>query len=218
MGGRSRTRELMFVSTLAACSAPYGKDTSPPEPSDADGGAHATNDAGDGSQSPSCNVIYVSNAGDDTNDGCSSSSPLRTIGTALSLVLARKLGGSEIRVCRGTYPERRLTAGQISVSIRGGYNCLTWTRAEGFGELGFEDPNLTRIENAGYDERYSTLVISGASDVVIEGVTVAGATSGARSGVALFVTGGAHPLLRASRFVGGGTSDAAAYGSVGVRV
>src|SRR5216117_3863304 len=88
-------------------------------------------DAAGNVSSPSCitvvvalDAIYVSPAGDDAANG-TRAAPLKTIGAALAL--AASSGKNRVNVAEGTYPENvQLRAG---VSLYGGYDAATWTRA-----------------------------------------------------------------------------------------
>src|SRR5207302_10772533 len=113
---------------------------------------------------PGCKgkLIYVSaDAGNDGNDGCTPATAVKTIGAAIAFATTQDLRAHEIHVCRGTYAERRLILSH-STSLRGGYNCVSWTRAAEFGAAGgFKDPNETSIENGDYTSTISTLEVSG---------------------------------------------------------
>jgi hypothetical protein len=71
---------------------------------------------------------YVSVNGNDANDG-SRERPVRSLGRALELArsdVARQ-GIRRIAVCKGEYPEGRLTI-QGALEVGGNYDCISWTR------------------------------------------------------------------------------------------
>ncbi|WP_394847555.1 right-handed parallel beta-helix repeat-containing protein [Pendulispora brunnea] len=138
-------------------------------------------------------IFYVSNAGNDLNYGCSQAAPRQSI--AKTIELARSLGVTthEIRVCAGTYVEGGLSLDH-PVSLRGGYDCATWARAEG---------QATVLEHDGGSG--ATLSIRGTSvgpSITVEGLTIRGG-GGAQGGGALLVSTGAAPVLVRNEITGG---------------
>jgi hypothetical protein len=173
---------------------------------------------------PGCagKIIYVSaEKGSDASDGCSQSAPMKSIGAAIAFATTQDLRAHEIHVCRGTYSERALVL-EHATSLRGGYNCVSWTRAADFGtSAGFQDPNETVIENGDYASSISTLTALGAAidkNVVIDGFTVVGAASGTSSSDAMLVDGRASPLVSDMKIRGGNTQMPAGIGSTGLRI
>ena len=94
-------------------------------------------------------VLYVSGAGSEGNDGCSTDRPIKTISAALAFAAARQLNGFELRICGGVYAESGVSM-TVPVTLRGGWNCVTWTRGP---------ENVTRLENSGYPSMRTTLTI-----------------------------------------------------------
>ncbi|WP_394837067.1 right-handed parallel beta-helix repeat-containing protein [Pendulispora rubella] len=138
-------------------------------------------------------IFYVSNAGNDLNYGCSQAAPRQSIATTIEL--ARSLGVTthEIRVCAGTYVEGGLSL-EHPVSLRGGYDCASWARADG---------RETVLQHDGGSG--ATLSIRGTRvgpSVTVEGLTIRGG-SGAQGGGALLVSTGAAPVLVRNVITGG---------------
>jgi pectin methylesterase-like acyl-CoA thioesterase len=145
-------------------------------------------------------ALYVSIDGKDTNPG-TQVLPFRTIAGALASALTDQKVGVEIRVCKGTYAETKLVV-RAPVTILGGFNCSSWTRAAGFPNPLAEDPNETRIENAAPDQSTTTLTIQGARDVTVEGFTIA-AVAAPKQVSALYVSDAATGYFRKNAFLGG---------------
>lgn len=238
------TRALLVVgcgSVWLACSSYGGDDpASTPAPADAGSGAPVaveTPDAGAAGDAapnaPGCpeKIVYVAPApaGSDTNVGCDRGAPKASIGGALAYLKTLQIVDHEIRVCRGTYTEPGLVLDHPA-SIRGGYECSTFTRVAGFGfagidpttgrALGFDKTNETVLDPGG---TFVTLAIKGKAvtrDQRVEGMTVRGATTG--GGFAILVSEGASPLITDDVIVGGGggmnIGVGNLIGSIGVRV
>jgi hypothetical protein len=160
----SKTLLTLLAFGLGACSS-YGVSPSP------------GNDAGrepDGAQPVVAKVLYVAPApaGSPTNDG-SMAHPIDTLGTAIAFASSNKLTGYEIHACRGTYTERDFAL-KYPVSLRGGYNCSSWQRAEGFGYIGgFKDDNVSRLEYGPGSTSNTTLELQSIdAPIVIDGFTI----------------------------------------------
>ncbi|OJY16688.1 MAG: hypothetical protein BGO98_10825 [Myxococcales bacterium 68-20] len=162
-------------------------------------------------------VLHVSGEGNDGNDGCTKDRPIRTISAAIALAATQRLERHELHVCRGIYSESSGFRLAYPVSIRGGYNCATWTRGDRFGKAGaFADINTTELVSAST----TTLTVAGEAvtrDVIVEGLTIDGPREGTETGVALAVTDGASPMLTELVLRGGATTSASAVGSVALR-
>jgi Protein of unknown function (DUF1565) len=121
------------------------------------------------------NVLYVSADGLAGNDGLSRDKPIKTITGALAYAASVKLLGYEIHVCQGTYRENELTL-NYPIALRGGYNCATWARGDGFGFAGkFLDPNRTIVESEARAAGNTTLTIAVAdATIVVDGLILRG--------------------------------------------
>jgi hypothetical protein len=156
------------VAILLGCSDPY---TTPALP---DAGAT------DSSVTPPMKILYVSAAlGRESHDGLTRERPLRSVAAALSVQATEKLNGYEIHVCAGEYAETNLQIRTPSV-LRGGYNCTTWLRSDGFGLKGeFRDPNRTIIASKAEPAPSSVFNVDTAGDVTIEGFEIVAGAPGA---------------------------------------
>ena len=135
-------------------------------------------------------VVYVSPAGSDGNIGCVQTAPKATVGGAIAYIKTLALVDHEVHVCRGTYREAKLRL-DYPVSLRGGYECASWTRRAPFGWNGlepmtgravaFDATNESILDPAGGP---IVLDISGASvtrAVTVDGFTIVGRpTNGGR--------------------------------------
>lgn len=197
-----------IVCALVACGDDYGAVDAPPD----GGGAEASADV----EAGACAVVHVSSdGGDDANDGCSSAAPKKTIAAALNVA------GAEVHVCRGTYRETNLQMAR-PVSLRGGYDCQSWRRDDGFGRKGgFESPNVTQIETPDLASPFASLTIAGEKigrEVIVDGLRVVG-RDGAEGSTALSVIEGAKPTLADLQIVGGAAKvSTLVIGSVGLAV
>ncbi|WP_394822706.1 right-handed parallel beta-helix repeat-containing protein [Pendulispora albinea] len=174
-----------------------------------------------GSCEPGCpaGVLYVSNAGDDHNYGCAQTAPRKTIGATLGLARALGMKNHEIHVCAGTFRENGLAIDH-PVSLRGGYDCTTWTRTEGYGMAGgFDGVNQTILEHV--EAGGATLGIRGASvgpQVRVDGLTIRGGQF-AQGGGAVLLSSGAAPVLANNVIAGGSAvSTGDLIGSYGIYV
>lgn len=175
---------------------------------------------------PGCagGVVHVSSRGNDASSGCSEGSPKRTVGAALDAARALRLEGHAVHVCEGTYAETGLALDH-AVSLRGGYDCATWRRADGFGQQPVDDASggahPTILENADAAASGATLNVRGeavTSAVIIDGLVIRGG-GGSRGGGAVVVTSGARPRLADNVIVGGDATDTGdSIGSYGVYV
>jgi hypothetical protein len=155
-------------------------------------GAPAAADAGSSADATTPqSVLYVSQAsGNDSNEGLSQSKPLKSLRGAMALLEAKRLLGYEIRVCQGDYEEAdlRITS---AVTIRGSYNCVTWSRSDSFGKKGgFNDGNATRILRSAASTSPSTLDVEASGDVTLDGLVVNGGQGVSPFGSALSVKAG----------------------------
>ncbi|HEY8078437.1 MAG TPA: hypothetical protein VIF62_30115, partial [Labilithrix sp.] len=233
---------LAFAGIFAACSSFGSGDDSPPPAADAGPDAPCGDLASDpkncgacgnvcgtaktcvsGACVPGCDgkIVYVSHdSGSDANDGCTPATAMKSIGAAVAFVSTQNLMAHEIHVCRGTYGEHQLILDHAA-SLRGAYNCLSWTRADKFGfDAQFQDPNETIVENADYAST-STLDVATAAvgpGVVIEGFTILGAAAGDKSSDALLVRDGASPVLTDLKLVGGATSNSGGFGATALQI
>jgi hypothetical protein len=195
------------------------------------GSAGASGQAGNGGQggAPVClsgndpKVIYVSGKGDDANPGNDPANPKKTITSAVDAVKTQKLQDITVKVCRGTYAESNLML-DVPVSLRGGYDCCTWTRTGTFGYPTFDGVAETIIASSGAQDA-PTLTISGLllnSTVVVDGLTLQGPEAadlpGGGGAVGLRVTDKASPLVQDCQIDGGQTVATTGPGSIGVLV
>ncbi len=148
-------------------------------------------------------VLYVAPTGDDLNTGCFQNAPRKTIGATIAL--ARNLGmiGHEVHVCQGTYTEAGLSL-DYPLSLRGGYDCTSWTRASTFGMAGgFDQGRETILAHDG--GAGATLSIRGSgvdAQVLVDGFTIRGG-DGNQGGGAVLVSTGAAPRLSDDQIAGG---------------
>jgi hypothetical protein len=225
------------VAWLVACDSLFGIEEGQPVSVDggvdssveagADSGSEAATEASaadTASDAPLCAgpTIYVSaTTGSDSNAGCSSSAPKKTIGAAIAGVAAVATV-TGIEVCKGTYNENPLVL-TAPASLRGSYSCSTWTRTATYGYPTFDAVNATVIQNAAVSAESATLNVSGAAvtaAVVVDGLTILGATSGTTSGtvMALITTSNAAPTLSNNELTGGSLTAPSGNASVGVGV
>jgi hypothetical protein len=140
---------------------------------------------------------------------------MKTIANALG----QNVANAEIRVCRGTYIERSLKI-QQTVAIRGGFNCSTWERGAGFGaDGGFSDSNNDTVLQPNAESPIG-LEIIGATNVLLEGLTIKGGTATAAAfSQALLVWKRASVNVENCIVRGGeGTHESAATATVGIAV
>ena len=173
---------------------------------------------------PGCTggTLYVSPTGSDSNSGCSQTEPLQTLTRALKV--GRDQGAalvSEIHACKGAYAEHGLVL-DFPASLRGAYDCASWTRTATFGSPTFDGTNATEIDDLDTSSTSSivTLTISGSavgSGVTVDGFTINGA-GGTSPSVAVNVSG-ASPILENDVVTGGNPTESSAnIASIGVNV
>jgi hypothetical protein len=166
-------------------------------------------------------TIYVAPTGSDSNPGCLKTAPKKTIGAAIAAA-STVASVTTIQVCKGTYNENPLTL-TTATSLKGGFGCGAWARTATYGYPTFDGTNATIIQNAAASASGATLTLSGngvTSAVVVDGLTVLGATSGTTSGSvsAVVIASGAAPTLSNSELTGGSLTAPAGNASVGVSV
>jgi hypothetical protein len=157
-------------------SAAFGRDSSHVADSEAGGteGGEATADASLDARALDagpCSVVYVSaDGGSDLNSGCSTVAPKQTVAAAVGAASA--LDAGTVEVCTGTYDENNLTLGS-TISLRGGYDCTTWTSTAGVPDGG---PGSTILQNTSANPATATLTIV-ASAGAVDGFTIYGPTA-----------------------------------------
>jgi hypothetical protein len=233
---------LALVVSGAACEDGGGVSKNPlGQDGSVDSSASEADDASDGAASadalvfdgdaadydgPTGPVVYVSatTGNDATNDGLSPSRPKKTIVAGLSA--AKAAHSIEVHVCRGTYNEYGLNL-NAALSLKGAYDCTTWTRTAAYGYPSFDRVNETVIES-GNSSMPAALLVSGTvpSSVVVDGFTIRGGSAGTGDPtIGIAVQDGASPVLSNNDIHGGAGTQSAdagtdagtvAYGSVGV--
>jgi hypothetical protein len=170
-------------------------------------------------EAPIGNIVYVSPAGDDANDGTDRTKPKKTI--ASGLTRAKSIStGPEVHVCEGTYSETSLSVSQ-TLNLRGSYDCTSWQQTSTYGFPTFDKVNLSVIENANPSLQAATLLVTGAvaPSAVVDGFAIVGASSFAGTTYGVEVTGAASPVLANDTIAGGaGTGASGKPGSVGVSI
>jgi hypothetical protein len=235
--GRSRSLVLCAAIVGVAACASYGSAAPPAAEMDAspsfdvmqpevtiidparDAGSDAALDSAARPDAPPPQaILYVSGAlGNDASDGLTTKTPLKSIGGAMAAIVARSLTGYEVRICQGQYEERDLRVA-VSVALRGGYNCGTWTRSPMFGKAGnFLDPNATRIVRASGSTVAATLSVAHTGKTVLDGLDVRAASDPAMSSVGIDVQGGTLEV-RDTLVVGAQGMPAIAATTVGLSV
>jgi len=210
--------QLFDIQERQALPADAGVDSSVDSGSEASDGAAVDGDA----PAPGCTgpIVYVSTTtGSDSNPGCSSGAPKKTIGAAVALAKAAPTV-TTIEVCKGVYNESPLVV-TTATSLKGAFNCSTWARSNNYGYPNFDAGNLTVIQNADAVLSPVTLDLNGVaitSSVVVDGFTILGATSGTTSSavVAVLVSNGASPTVSNNQLTGGGLSSPTGLASAGV--
>ncbi|HXU73133.1 MAG TPA: hypothetical protein VN947_27630 [Polyangia bacterium] len=155
-----------------------------------------------------CTDVFVSPSGDDANSGCDPTVPRKTIGAALGVGTA-----TDIRVCKGTYPEHVQVA--TAVALHGGYDCTSWTRTASYGYPNFDGVNETILAptTAGPAVAVQT------GGVTVEGFTMHGVDGAGITTVAMAIATGGAAVVHDNHIVGGGTSSASSgFGSIGLNV
>jgi hypothetical protein len=166
-------------------------------------------------------LLYVSPTGNDTNDGCATNAPLKTIARAASVAKAQ--GNAlvqEVHVCKGIYQEPQITV-DFKSSLRGSYDCTTWKRTATFGYPTFDGTNATEIDsNQTTGASITTVAVGGSAvdaSVVVDGFSIRGSSSASTS-IALALNGGT-PSIQNNQITGGTFSEAtAAQASIGVQI
>ena len=205
---------------LAAPEQDGGANDAAPPPSadagtgDADAGSAAL-DSGAGTG----RIVYVSaDAGSDLNDGLSTSSPKRSLVSAIAAAGAID-GAAEVHACAGTYLESNLAL-SAAVSLRGAYSCSSWTRTPTFGYPKFDGVNVTLVENANAASQPQTLVINESvpSTSIVDGLAIAGAATLVGTTTGLTIRDTAAPLVTDDVISGGAGHPTAGDGSIGVSI
>lgn len=206
---RGVLRALLLASICVACSDLGGLTGGP---SDSPGGGdNGGKDApkGDECTGDDClpepaDVIYVAEGGNDTSDGKTPGAAKKTIGGAVALLKTTGAPNFEVHVCRGTY--RESVTLDFSTSIKGGYECSTWKRADG---------NETIIEApAGLP----ALVVEGVAGVTVDGLTLRGSDAGATRSIGVLVSAGGSVKLTADRIFAAGGKTKLSPASAGIYV
>jgi hypothetical protein len=182
-------------------------------------GGDAQSDGPSGEAGPG-KIIYVSSStGDETRTGLDPMHPVKSIATGLAHAATN--GASTVEVCAGNYPESGLVVTR-DVSLLGGFDCVHWVRAAGYGFPVFSMTNQVVVTNSDLTVQPATLVVVGTTvtpATTIDGFTIAGATSHPAVTYGVDVQGAASPVL-SNLVVSGGGGDATSgnWGSVGIRV
>jgi hypothetical protein len=162
-------------------------------------------------------ILFVSaDGGSDTNDGLTPTTPKKTIAAAVALAASID-AGVEVHACAGTYVEVNLSVGS-AISLRGSYDCASWTRTATFGFPTFDGTNATIVQNGDAGAQGATLVVNQGvpSTSVVDGLIVEGALAfdGGTTGMA--VRESASPVVTDDVITGGGGH--AGTGSVGLAI
>ena len=172
--------------------------------------------AAEGGASPGCDLVHVDGAkGNDESDGCSPSAPMRTIQAAIDRVTSDAKTGSAIAVCAGSY-DGPVTV-DFPVSLRGGYDCSTWSRPDDYGYPEFADASRTTITNP--EGSGATLVVSSPvidASVSIDGFRIEGGAGRGRPTEGVRIIHGGPRLSNC--WVTGGSGAGTMHGSVGVEI
>lgn len=204
---RSVLLSFAFASMCVACSDLGGLSGGNDAPEGRPGGGVDGAGKGDECSGDQClpepaDVIYVAEGGNDTNDGKTPGAPKKTIGGAIALLKTTAAPNFEVHVCRGTY--RESVTLDYSTSIRGGYECSTWKRAEG---------NETIVEAPAGSP---ALVVKGVSGVTVDGLTLRASDAGESRSIAVLVGAGAAVKLSGDRIRGGAGTTKLSPASAGV--
>lgn len=204
---------------LAACAAIAGLGDEPTrEVGTTDGGGEAGLDAdGSGDEAETstgpdappagctlANVLYVSRAGSDANDGRTRTAPKATIGAAIDVVRRSvpdaAASGACVLVADGAYGENVLL--DVPVSLYGGYDPGTWHR-DALASVGL------RTIVKGSAGPNCTLRATGATitrAVVVDGIEFDGSDETTSDACGAFVGVGASPVLTHDAFRGGSST------------
>jgi hypothetical protein len=155
--------------------------------------------------------------GNDANVGCTPDKPLKTIGGAIGRARTLGVRDHEAIVCGGVYSEPQFVLDH-PLSIRGGFDCLTFTRPEGFGWPKLALTPETRVEKA--TPSGATLVVEGdiPASVELDGLTITGPTTG-EGGIGVLVKKGAAPTIHDCLIGGGATTNVGFFpGATGLAI
>jgi hypothetical protein len=205
---RGVIRSFLLASICVACSDLGGLTGGSDAPANGPGtggkggGGEADECSGDQCLPEPADAIYVAEGGNDTNDGKTPGAPKKTIGGAIALLKTTGAPNYEIHVCRGTY--RESVTLDYSTSIRGGFECNTWKRADG---------NETIVEAP---EGSPALAVKGVAGVTVEGLTLRASDAGAARSVAVLVAAGGAVKLTGDRISAAGGKTKLSPASAGV--
>ena len=125
-----------------------------------------------------------------------------------------------MHACKGTYSEMALSL-SAPVSLRGAYDCATWTRTATFGYPTFDGVNATIVENGSPASQAQTLVLSGnvPSSTIVDGLAmIAGAPALDATTEGVLVHGSASPVITDVEVTGGAGHSVSGYGSVALSI
>lgn len=189
-------------------------------------------------------IVYVSPNGNDASDGCTPCTPKLSIRSAVdttTAALALLDGGLPptdaasaeadagdagpsapvaIHVCAGSYPEVGLLL-TAPISILGGYDCATWTRAANYGYPSFGSTDVTVVSNGDFLQQNNTLEVRGAQigrGTVLDGLTILGATEGSGATSTIYDHYGASPTISNDILVGPSVTSASTNNGVALYV
>jgi hypothetical protein len=181
---------MLFIQLIGACGDSLEVNPTPPA---------SENDAAP-EAGPRCvdKTLFVSASnGNDGNDGCSSDKPLKTISAAIGRAKTNGATDHQAKVCAGVYPEPIIL--DHPLTIRGGYDCFNWKRAENFGYPNLPSNPETKIEVTTGDVAFAIKSTAITRAVEVEGLTINGPAS------ALAITNGATPVIQHCVVRGNGT-------------
>ncbi len=122
---------------------------------------------------------------------------------------------TEIRVCAGTYAENLTLT--TATSLRGGYSCDTWGRAERFGfDANFPDVNSTIVEGVANAPTLTVDAPTATQATVIDGFQIRAANSAGQP--AIKVVAGAASIAELEAFGGAATGGGSGAASLGIQV
>jgi hypothetical protein len=234
----------LLVSLTAACVSLAGLDTGPAGskgPSDAavdatqdasgapDAKVEASGDSASDGALPT-NIIYVdAQNGNDSNSGRTPSAPLRSIAAAVGAAQA----GDEVHACLGNYIQSQTLVISTDIVLRGGYDCTGFTRpsldgtpAPTLATNALDEPTLPTSATIIRGEVTPVVRCIGSTvtdNTLIEGVTIAGASTELTTTAIGLEVEGAAPRILHDIIVGGtgyiaGITTATYAGSYGVHI